>query len=357
MSEDQATIWFPAKRYGWGWSFPVTWQGWLVVLAYLCTATNATAHHGSAPFDTDTRVTLEGIITEFDYRNPHSFVHLRTTDSAGNRVDVAIESVGSSLRPYGVTRDSLVPGEQVIAVVNPSRRAPNEWALGVEIIKEDGTVVPLSVRFARELEQRGSTGSATSIAGVWAPRGEGFFNIVFGAGSWALTEKGRQSLQKYDVTQSSQAECIAVPPPTLMAYGSLNEVEILDDRVLIHSDWMDAERVIYTNGRSPTEAEIPTVNGYSLGHWEDGTLIVDTTHFSDNNSGYAFGIASGPQKHLIERFALTDDGTGLSYSFVLEDPEYLAETVSGETRWDYRPDLEPDEVACDLESAGRYLTE
>ena len=30
-----AKYWFPAKRYGWGWGFPSTWQGWLVVLAYL----------------------------------------------------------------------------------------------------------------------------------------------------------------------------------------------------------------------------------------------------------------------------------------------------------------------------------
>jgi hypothetical protein len=22
--------WFPAKRYGWGWGFPVTWQGWTI---------------------------------------------------------------------------------------------------------------------------------------------------------------------------------------------------------------------------------------------------------------------------------------------------------------------------------------
>ncbi|MEE9570883.1 MAG: hypothetical protein V3W02_04190, partial [Gammaproteobacteria bacterium] len=281
---------------------------------------------------------------------------LRTTDAAGDSIDVAIEMVGSSLRPYGLTPDSLVAGDRVTAVVNPSRQAPNEWALGVEIIKEDGTVVPLSVRFAREMARR-STGTATSIAGVWVPRGEGFFNVVFGAESWSLTEKGRQSLQAYDVNQSSQARCIAVPPPTLMVYGSINEVEILDDRVLIHSDWMDAERVIYTNGRSPTAAEVPALNGYSLGHWEGSTLVVDTTQFSENNSGYAFGIASGPQKHLIERFTVAADGTGLSYSFVLEDPEYLAETVSGDSRWDYRPDLEPDDVACDIESAGRYLTE
>ncbi len=26
--------WFPAKRYGWGWGFPITWQGWLVFAAF-----------------------------------------------------------------------------------------------------------------------------------------------------------------------------------------------------------------------------------------------------------------------------------------------------------------------------------
>jgi lipoprotein signal peptidase len=26
--------WFPAKRYGWGWGLPRTWQGWVVLLAF-----------------------------------------------------------------------------------------------------------------------------------------------------------------------------------------------------------------------------------------------------------------------------------------------------------------------------------
>jgi len=26
--------WFPAKRYGWGWGFPITWQGWVVFAVY-----------------------------------------------------------------------------------------------------------------------------------------------------------------------------------------------------------------------------------------------------------------------------------------------------------------------------------
>jgi len=28
-------IWFPAKRYGWGWGPPNCWQGWAVVLLWL----------------------------------------------------------------------------------------------------------------------------------------------------------------------------------------------------------------------------------------------------------------------------------------------------------------------------------
>jgi hypothetical protein len=27
--------WFPAKRYGWGWGLPITWQGWAVFIGFL----------------------------------------------------------------------------------------------------------------------------------------------------------------------------------------------------------------------------------------------------------------------------------------------------------------------------------
>jgi hypothetical protein len=27
--------WFPAKRYGWGWGLPVTWQGWLALVVFV----------------------------------------------------------------------------------------------------------------------------------------------------------------------------------------------------------------------------------------------------------------------------------------------------------------------------------
>lgn len=31
----QKKIWFPAKRYGWGWGPPVCWQGWAVMAVWV----------------------------------------------------------------------------------------------------------------------------------------------------------------------------------------------------------------------------------------------------------------------------------------------------------------------------------
>lgn len=28
-------IWFPAKRHGWGWGFPCSWEGWVVMAGYV----------------------------------------------------------------------------------------------------------------------------------------------------------------------------------------------------------------------------------------------------------------------------------------------------------------------------------
>ncbi len=34
MTEKPNKYWFPAKRYGWGWGVPRTWQGWVVLAVY-----------------------------------------------------------------------------------------------------------------------------------------------------------------------------------------------------------------------------------------------------------------------------------------------------------------------------------
>jgi hypothetical protein len=35
MDKNEKEIWFPAMKYGVGWGFPITWQGWAVLLTYI----------------------------------------------------------------------------------------------------------------------------------------------------------------------------------------------------------------------------------------------------------------------------------------------------------------------------------
>ncbi|HGL6718883.1 hypothetical protein NTJ56_13435 [Burkholderia contaminans] len=44
MNSTDKKIWFPAKRYGWGWGLPVAWQGWVVLLLFVIGIVAVAAH-------------------------------------------------------------------------------------------------------------------------------------------------------------------------------------------------------------------------------------------------------------------------------------------------------------------------
>jgi hypothetical protein len=67
------------------------------------------------------------------------------------------------------------------------------------------------------------------------------------------------------------------------------------------------------------------------------------------------GAASGPEKHLVERFTLAPDRRHLRYDVTIEDPLSLTAPASLNVQWEYRPDLTPSGVACDPEAARKVL--
>jgi hypothetical protein len=102
-------------------------------------------------------------------------------------------------------------------------------------------------------------------------------------------------------------------------------------------------------GRQPASNQ-----GHSIGHWEGKSLVVDTTRFSENRVGNAYGLPSGPRKHLIERLTSSADGRSLTYHFELSDPEFMTAPVSGDVQWLYRPDTAYAPEKCNPEIARHY---
>jgi Family of unknown function (DUF6152) len=83
----------------------------------------AYGHHSfAATYFVDQEVTVEGTLTQFLYRNPHSFVKVESKDDQGNVVTWSVEwGGGAQLTQEHVTRDTLKPGDHVIVTGNPGR--------------------------------------------------------------------------------------------------------------------------------------------------------------------------------------------------------------------------------------------
>ncbi len=101
------------------------------------------AHHASAPFyDPENRVSIEGTITRFVFRNPHAFLFLDVTEDSGENVEWQVElGAPVSLRRTGWTPDTLEVGMTVKVTGNRSRAEGSRGLCCVRMTREDGSPV------------------------------------------------------------------------------------------------------------------------------------------------------------------------------------------------------------------------
>jgi len=83
----------------------------------------AWAHHSfTATYFEDRTVMIEGRVLQFQFRNPHSFVHVQAPDDNGEMHRWAVEWGGSSqLSNQGLANATLRPGDIVEITGNPGR--------------------------------------------------------------------------------------------------------------------------------------------------------------------------------------------------------------------------------------------
>ena len=87
----------------------------------------ALAHHSFAPhFDASKPVSIAGVVTEFEARNPHSYVHIAATDENGRTQEYVCESHGyTQLTRNGISPDMLKAGTQLRIEGSLSRHDPH----------------------------------------------------------------------------------------------------------------------------------------------------------------------------------------------------------------------------------------
>jgi len=170
-----------------------------------------------------------------------------------------------------------------------------------------------------------------------------------------LTAEGREAVEEFDDrTMNPGLRCVPNSAPLLMIDPDVKRIEVSEELIVIESASGMARREIHMSA-DDHEGALSSVQGHSIGRWEDDTLVIETRRFVDHSMGNGYaGIPSGPRKHLIERLALDEDGKSLTYAFELRDPDFLAQPVAAEVTWAHRPDLILSTAECSLDNARRF---
>jgi hypothetical protein len=114
----------------------------ILLLAALSIGAPAAAHHGrGSTYDMNKRVTLKGVVSRVDWRNPHVVIYMDVKDDSGKVVTWGFENAGvSQLAQAGYHRNSLKLGQAITAIVNPAANgAPT--AIVVKVILADGSEI------------------------------------------------------------------------------------------------------------------------------------------------------------------------------------------------------------------------
>jgi hypothetical protein len=320
-----------------------------IVPAFVVWSAVSYAHHHTVNF-LDTVSVIQGEVTRVDWRNPHVFLYVATEEN-GQQVEWEIETGSTpSLTRRGWSPDTLKPGDLVSVRGNPDRDPARKFMSLRAVTRPDGTALVLQGQNREDPNAR-----AESIEGIWLAMGAPY-DRTKAALHLPLTEKAKAIAARFDVGNDPFNDCVPPPVPDSLSTPYLHQIIFNDDETItLREEYWEIDRTVYMDGRGHPANGPRTNQGHSIGHWEDDVLVVDTRLFADHGYGNGSGIPNGPQKHIVERYSLSEDGKVLSIDYVLEDPEYLSAPVTDTRQWRYAPHLDLLPNVCDLEVAQRSI--
>jgi len=269
----------------------------------------ALAHHSFAPhFDSSKPVSISGVVSEFEARNPHSYVHIQAVDENGRTQEYVCESHGvTQLTRNGVTPQVLKVGTRIRVTGSLSRHSPYMCFFdSVELA--DGRVLSVN----------GPRGAGPGTAPPPAPRKD-----IFGV--WLLapvanrstsgpqpmiqlmTPAGEKAVAGYDPFKDDPTfRCDPVAIRRVWgAPGTPLEIVREGDDIVLRHEWMDVRRVIHMNMKAhPKDGKRGSL-GHSIGHMEGETLVIETANYSAGVLNQYVEQPGQPTRGLLHSAALT----------------------------------------------------
>jgi hypothetical protein len=303
------------------------------------------AHHSRAEFSgSDDVQELSGELVESVWRNPHPRFTLRTVNEAGEDELWMLEAYGNALtlQRTGVMGSHFEVGQQISVVGRISTQRDNVL-LASHILLADGTEAILEYD-ARPYWSANSVGGGESwtideavlasagsenrgIFRVWSIPRRGVENEYL-----PFTETAVEARASFDPLSSFLTQCVQPGMPMTMMrphrYAFVDKGSVIE----LHGQYFDTVRTIVMDDAANPESQPASHLGFSVGRWEDGVLVVETTRidwpFLD-----PIGTPQSEAMHVVERFSLSSDQSRLDYLMTMTDASTFTAPATYAIHW------------------------
>ncbi|MBN1241049.1 MAG: hypothetical protein JXB36_21300 [Gammaproteobacteria bacterium] len=169
-----------------------------------------------------------------------------------------------------------------------------------------------------------------------------------------LAPRAVEFMQNFDEAISPKYDCVPATVPSLIADPYVWRIEQRSHRVDFFYEKDGIHRVVWLDGRSHPPASERSVQGHSIGRYENGALVVETSNFTYDPIGFddMTVLPSSTLKVVTERYRR--EGDRLIVDLTVEDPLYLEEPAVTRFEWE-ATDFEMLPYECDPVKARQPL--
>ena len=324
----------------------------------------AEAHHAAGAVFTDEEIEIEGVVTEFNFKNPHVNIMLDVTDEAGVVTEWMVAAPAAPpMRRWGWTADTVQPGQLIRFAGKKSRTgAPMLLIESAEI--QSGRFVeldPVDGSIIRRLQETpDDSQSPDASVAVTITLDDGRPNL---SGMWLgglgrtpnppppFNEAGAERQAGFDALDDPAfAECADHGLVRQAMSGHPLRITQNDDHVVFEYEQGAATRIIQLDGRGPDSGE-HTDFGHHVARYEDDALVIETSQLFGRLTGTG-GNSLSDSSSVTETYRRADTpelGALLELTLVVSDPEFLTGPWQMTRRKNYAAtDYEFIEVECAL---------
>ncbi|MEO8308454.1 MAG: hypothetical protein ABI616_10510 [Pseudomonadota bacterium] len=232
--------------------------------------------------------------------------------------------------------------------VCPDRIARGESAESVTALARTGGAVKKSaVPPPTPAADAKPLAASPMFSGIWEPKTFGFMvpDAPLSKAGQDIVDRNAEAMKGGHIMQTAWTSCRPGAVSTMTMPREKIVILTASDEITLLFEMPRMVRRIRLNASHPAKLE-PGYVGDSIGHWEGGTLVVDTLGFNGYAELDARGQPTSAQLHTVERFTPSADGAGIDIETTVTDPEYYSKPFVIKRAWKRSAARHPFEYDC-----------